>query len=202
MKKIIIVGGGGHGRVMIDAILEQKEFAVSGIIDPRIDKGTSILGIEVLGSDDMIPELFGKGIRYACIGVGSVGDCGARKRIYENLKEIGFTLAVVKHPKAVVAKDVTFEEGAFVAAGAVINTGARIGKNAIINTSSVVEHDCRIGSFVHIAPGAILGGGVIVGDETHIGMGAKIIQSKVIGKKCFIRANSTIASTIGDGGNV
>lgn len=192
MEKIILVGGGGHCRVIIDAILLSKNYTIEGIIDKRLDKGCKVAGIEVLGDDDSLQKLYEKGIRKAFISVGSIGDCSARKAIYEKLKAIGFDLPVVIHPNAVVASDVDIEEGTFVAAGAVINTGTEIGKNAIVNTLSSIDHDCKIGNFCHIAPGATLSGEVIVREYTHIGAGATVIQGINIGKDCMVGAGTTV----------
>lgn len=198
-KKVVLVGGGGHCKVIIDAIGSSGEFSICGVVDPSLPKGASVLNIEVLGKDDILPELFRKGIVHAFIGVGSIGNCDIRKKIYKDLKDIGFNLPIIIHPKAIVSKYAELSEGTFVAAGAVINAGTKIGKNAIINTSSSVDHDCEIGDFVHIAPGATLSGGVKVGDETHVGTGADIIQCITIGKKCMISAGRTCRRDLGDG---
>ncbi|NQT95551.1 MAG: acetyltransferase [Candidatus Omnitrophica bacterium] len=196
--KIILVGGGGHCKVVIDAIQKSGSFEIYGIADSSLPKDETVLGIKVLGDDTILEELLKDGIKYAFISVGSIGNCGVRKKIYENLKDIGFELPVIIHPNAVKASDVETGEGTFVAAGAVINPGTKIGKNVIINTRSSVDHDCAIGDFVHIAPGAILSGGVKVGDEAHIGTGAKVIQSLEIGKRAFICAGITITRNIDD----
>lgn len=198
-QKLIIIGGGGHAKVIIDAILAGGEYDVQGIIDQKLETGTKVLGVSVLGTDEILPELYKKGIKNAFIGVGSIGDCTARRKIYEKLKNIGFDLPVIVHPKAVVARDVEFCEGTFVAASATINPGTKIGKNVIINTSSSIDHDCNIGDFVHIAPGAILCGTVTIGEGTHVGIGANIIQSIDIGKNCFITAKMLVKSDQADG---
>ncbi|MFH1394897.1 MAG: acetyltransferase [Candidatus Omnitrophota bacterium] len=193
-QKLIIIGGGGHAKVIIDAVLAGDEYDIHGIIDQKLEKGTKVLGVPVLGTESILSELFDAGIKNAFIGVGSIGNCDVRRNIYRKLKNIGFNLPVIIHPKAVVARDVEIEEGTFVAASATINPGTKIGKNVIINTSSSIDHDCCIEDFVHVAPGAILCGTVTVGGQTHIGMGANIIQSVKIGKGCFIRAGSLVES--------
>lgn len=185
--------------MVIDAIKRAKEYHICGILDGRLEKGKKVLGIEVIGGDSELPKLFKKGIKEAFICVGSIGDCTVRKNIYSNLKKIGFDLPIITHPSAVVGTDVKMEEGTFVAAGVIINPGTRIGRNAIINTSSSIDHDCIIGDFVHIAPGAVLSGGVRVGDETHIGTGAAVIQNINIGKKCLIGAGETLKNDLADG---
>lgn len=198
-KKIILIGGGGHCKVVIDAIKKTKKFSIYGILDASLPKGKLVFGIEVIGDDDMLNKLFREGIRNAFISVGSTGNCEIRKRIYANLKKNRFQLPVIVHPKAVVADGVKLGQGTFVAAGAVINSGAETGENVIINTSSSVDHDCVIGDFVHIAPGATLCGGVRIGDETHIGAGANIVQNIKIGKKCLVRTGTTLIQDMKDG---
>ncbi len=200
-KKIVLIGGGGHCKVVIDAINLTGEFDIYGIVDPALKKTDKVSGVAVLGKDDMLSDIFKEGIKCAFITVGSVGNCEIRKKIYKNLKDIGFNLPVIAHPKSVIASDVisSIGEGTFIAAGAVINPGTKIGKNAIINTRASVDHDCIIGDFVHVAPGATLSGAVKVGDETHIGTGANIIQCITIGKNCVIGAGTTVRKDIGNG---
>lgn len=197
-EKIIIVGGGGHCKVVLDALKRSKKFSVYGILDSKLPPGTLVSEVKVIGTDGLLPELAREGIRCAFIGVGSIGNCELRKRLYKNLKEAGFNLPVVIHPQATVADDVEFGEGTFVAAGAVVNPGTKIGKNAIINTSSSVDHDCVIGDFVHVAPGATLSGGVHIAEETHVGTGANIIQGITIGKRIMIKAGQTVTDHIGN----
>ena len=197
-KQIVLIGGGGHCKVIIDAIKLKNKFSIYGITDFKLAKKTKILGVPVLGKDDMLLEIFKKGIKYAFISVGSVGDCSIRKRIDKELVKIGFKLPVIIHPRAIAAKDAEIGEGTFVAAGAVINPGTRIGRNAIINTSASIDHDCEIGDFAHIAPGVTLSGGVKIGSETHIGVGANIIQYVKIGSGCMIKAGALLTDNLDD----
>ena len=198
-KKLIIIGGGGHAKVVIDACLAGGEYDLHGIIDQKLEVGTKVLGVPVLGTDSILAELFKKEIKLAFIGVGSIGNCDVRRSTYKKLKNIGFDLPVIIHPRAVISRDVEFGEGTFVAASATINPGTKIGKNVIINTSSSVDHDSRIGDFVHIAPGAVLCGTVTVGEGTHIGVGANIVQSVKIGKNCFVPAGILVKNDQADG---
>jgi len=195
-KRLVLVGGGGHAKVVIDAIREAGFYEICGIVDPALKKGTRVLGVKVLGGDKTLPEIFKNGIRHAFIGVGSIGDFHIREDIYKHIKAIGFKLPVVTHPKSVVAKGVYIGEGTFIAARAVVNTGTWIGRNVIINTSSSVDHDCTIEGFAHIAPGAVLSGGVKVGYGTHIGTGAKVIQNVTIGRECMIGSGEVIRRTV------
>jgi len=198
-EKIILIGGGGHCKVIIDAIRKAGEYEIEGIVDPELRVDDEVSGVPVFGDDSILPELFNSGIKNAFIGVGSTGDCQARKRLYQTIKGVGFNSPVIIHPKAVIAEDVEIHDGVFIAAGAIINPGVRVGENSIINTRSSVDHDCRIGKDVHIAPGATLSGGVEVGDETHIGTGSNITQYVKIGKGCFIRSGALVSKNMADG---
>src|SRR5512135_3420449 len=123
---IILIGGGGHCKVVIDAIRRAKEFDIYGILDPNISAGETILGVKVLGPDSILPQISAKGIKHAFITVGSVGDCSARKRLGLALTKAAFKLPVIVHPAALLAEGVKLGEGTFVAAGSVINPDVEI----------------------------------------------------------------------------
>lgn len=185
--EIIIVGAGGHAKVVVDAILETGELEIRGLID-KDQKKKSVREIPVLGDDTLLPELFEQGVRYAFVAVGSIGNTEVREKIYQSLKKIGYELPVIVHPAAYVADNVISGEGTFVSAGAVVNPGTTLGKNVIVNTRSSIDHDCVLGDFVHVAPGAVLGGDVTLGDRTHVGMGAVVIQGANLKAGTFIKA--------------
>lgn len=195
-KQIVLIGGGGHCKVVIDALTSAKQYNIKGIIDSKLKKGTMVLNIPVLGNDGILEKTFESGVRNAFISVGSIGNCSVRRKIYDLVKNIGFELPVIIHPKAVVANDAVIGEGTFVAASGTINPGTKIGKNVIINTSSSVDHDCQIGDFVHIAPAATLSGQVKIGDGTHIGIGVNIVQGVSIGSNCMIKAGQLVCGDI------
>ncbi|MFH1678192.1 MAG: acetyltransferase [Candidatus Omnitrophota bacterium] len=198
LEKIILIGGGGHCRVIIEAVKKRRQYAIEGIIDPNLDTGEKISGVPVIGNDDSLKEIYISGVRNAFIAVGSIGDCSLRLRLYKQIKETGFSLPVIMHPSAVVAEDCVIEEGVFIAAGAVINPGTSIGKCAIINTSASVDHDCRIGDFAHIAPKAALNGAVTIKKYTHIGSGTVVNQQITIGENCLIGSGSVVVKDIQD----
>jgi len=198
-KDIILIGGGGHARVIMDAILSGGVFKIKGIVDPAMGKGTMVAGYKVLGGDEILGEIFSSGVRNAIVAVGSVKPSELRKKLYEKARKIGFNFPVVIHPSAVIARDVLIEEGTFVAPSATVNTGSRIGKNAIINTSSSIDHDCSIGDFVHIAPGVVLSGEVCVGSGTHVGTGAVVVNDIRIGENCFISAGHRVSVDLREG---
>jgi len=195
MKKILLMGAGGHGKVVLDALLKLGTYEVQGFVD-NDTKLKEVLGIKIIGNDQDLGNLFKSGSTRAFISVGSVGDPKIRIKLAAKLKSIGFILPAIVHPAAVVAKGVEIGEGAFVAAGAVIGPDSKIGRNAIINTNASVDHDCNIGDFAHIAPGVTLSGGVEVGEGTHLGSGAAVIEYRKIGVGTVVGAGSVVVSDI------
>jgi UDP-perosamine 4-acetyltransferase len=195
MKKIILVGAGGHGKVVLDALLKLGSYEVQGFVD-NDTKRKEVLGVKIIGNDQDLENLFKSGCAHAFVSVGSVGDPKIRMKLAAKLKSIGFTLPAIVHPAAVVARGVKIDEGAFIAAGAVIGPDSKIGRNAIINTNASVDHDCNIGDFVHIAPGVTLSGGVEVGEGAHLGSGASVIEYKKIGVGTVVGAGSVVISDL------
>jgi len=197
---IIGFGAGGHGRVLLDAVLLRNEFEVVGFIDenPALH-GEHVHGIRVLGGDAILPELLGRGVRHVFLGVGGVGDNRPRAEIFGRLCRLGLRVVNVIHPTAVISKTAMLGNGVAVMAGAVINTGAQIGDNVIVNTGVLLEHDCCIGDHVHIAPGVVLSGGVRVGSYSHVGTGSSVRQNVSIGSGTIVGVGSAVVSDVPDG---
>ena len=197
MDKIILIGAGGHCKVVIDAIGAQYE--VVGITDiDKTKQGTKFFGAEVLGNDDILPIIYSRGISNALITLGSIGDSRLRSKLYSYATSIGFKMINAISESAIVSKSVKLGNGNAILNGVMINADTVIGDNCIINTAAVIEHDCIIGDHVHISPGALLAGGVEVGDKTHIGIGAKIIQGIRIGENCIIGAGAVVIRDVPD----
>ncbi|MBF0540403.1 MAG: acetyltransferase [Nitrospirae bacterium] len=195
-KPLILIGAGGHGRVLLD-IIQLRCLNIIGIIDKELEK-SEICGVKVLGNDDVIERYSPKDVQLIN-GIGSIADITLRKNIYEMYVKKGYTFAAITHPSTVIGSNVQLSNGSQVMAGAVIQCGSSIGENSIINSSSSIDHDCVIGSHCHIAPGVIMSGGVKVGDGTHISTGVVIIQGINIGRNVFIAAGSVVTKDIGEG---
>lgn len=199
MEKIILIGAGGHCKVVIDAVLLNKQFKIAGITDSSKKKGERILGLfPIIGGDEQLIDCFKKGIKNCFITVGSTGNPVSRVKIFEKIERIGYHSPNIIHPRAIVSKFTKMGDGNFIAAGAVINPGTVIGSHCIINTGSRIDHDCIIGDFVHIAPGSSLSGRVTVGNCSHIGTGSSVIQCVNIGKNTVIGCGSNVINDIGD----
>jgi UDP-perosamine 4-acetyltransferase len=183
----------------MDILQTSGTYEVVGLLDSNPDLwGSSILGVTVLGNDDLLPELYRKGLRWAFIGLGTLGDTRRRKELYSTIAVHGFRLVSAIHPRAVVSSSAQLGEGPTVMAGAVINAAAVVGDDVTINTGAIVEHDCVIGNHVHIATGARLGGGVRVGESSHVGLGASIRQGISIGKTSMVGAGAVVVHDVPD----
>jgi UDP-perosamine 4-acetyltransferase len=189
--RVILIGGGGHARVLIDA-LRLTEVEIVGIIDQKYGEGfSSQVDVTVLGNDDAVLKYDPIEIRLVN-AVGSISSTLKRKMIFEKFQAMGYRFQTVIHPSAVIASDVQLEEGVQVLAGAVIQTGSRIGANTIVNTKASVDHDCLVGRHVHLAPGVTLSGGVAIGDEVHMGTGSVVIQNIRVTGPGLVRAGSVV----------
>ncbi|WP_238883207.1 acetyltransferase [Clostridium sp. YIM B02551] len=197
MRKIVLIGAGGHCKIIIDIIKSRGLYEIVGITDKsEIDK--KILDIDVIGDDSVLEEIFETGVEYAFICIGGISDLNIRNIIYNKLKKIGFKIPILIHKNAVISPYARIGEGTCVMANAVINADANIGCNCIINTSCVIEHDCNIDDNSHISPGTSLAGGVRIGYNSHIGIGATIIQSINIGNNVTVGAGSVVIEDIVD----
>jgi UDP-perosamine 4-acetyltransferase len=200
-KPVIIVGAGGHARVLISTLKALRREMI-GILRPdEAMIGQTIDGISVLGNDDRIREYAPDAVELAN-GIGSISSTQKRHAIYETFKKNGYSFATIVHPAAVLADNVKLGEGAQIMAGAIVQTGCVIGENAIVNTGAIVDHDCIISGHVHVAPGAVLSGGVRVDAMSHIGTAATVIQGISIGSNSLIGAGAVVIRDVPSGRRV
>jgi len=195
--KVVGLGAGGHARVVIEILRCSSSYEVAGLLD--LDKalhGTRVLGVLVLGDDSMLPELAQEGIGHFFIGVGSVGDSGPRRNLFEKAVGLGMEPVSAVHPQSVISPSAELGAGVTVMAGAVINACARLGMNVIVNTGAVVEHDCALGKHVHIATGAKLAGGVQVAAGAHVGAGATVLECINIGENAVVGAGAVVVRDV------
>jgi len=195
--KVIGLGAGGHAKVVIEILQLMENYELVGLLDPIQELwGAEVLGVPVLGADDLLTELYDQGVRWAFIGLGTVGNSQPRVNLYERICQQGFRLVQAIHPQAIISPSAQIGDGPTIMAGSVINAKAVLGNDVIINTGAIVEHDCLLGDHVHIATGAQLAGGVKVGDCTHIGMGASIRQGITIGSSVVVGAGAVVVKDV------
>lgn len=197
MEDIILIGGGGHCKSVIDTIKTNKKYNVVGILDLKDKIGQIIDGVEVINKDDSLEYYYKKGIKYAFLTLGSIGDTKLRRSLALRAYSIGYRFPNIIDNTSIVSKTVILGDGNFIGKGVIINSNVNIKNNSIINTGSIIEHDCQIDNFCHIAPGVIMSGNVSVGENAHIGIGSSVIQNIKIGKNSIIGAGSVVIKDIG-----
>ncbi len=192
MEQVLVFGGGGHAKVVIDIIEKQAQYRVSGIIDIPLQKTPSLWNYAYLGTENDIGNL---GILQ---GIVAVGDNRIRQQIVEKIATLlpKFRFITAIHPSAQIARGVEISSGTVVMAGSCINADTRIGSHCIINTRSSIDHDCVIEDFASIAPGATLGGNVRVGCGSAVGLGASIIHKVSIGAHSLVGAGAVVVKDV------
>ena len=189
-KPIIVLGAGGHAKVLIEAI-RQSGNEIIGLTDPDMKKSSKCFGVNVLGNDDAI---FNYSTNEVVLvnGIGALPDNNLRAKLNERMENKGFQFTKVIHPSAIIASDVEIGSGSQIMAGVVIQPGVQIGRSCIINTGVNLDHDCIIHDNCHISPGVTLSGNVVISKRTHIGTGTSVIHNIFIGQDCIIAAGSII----------
>jgi sugar O-acyltransferase (sialic acid O-acetyltransferase NeuD family) len=169
---LLLYGAGGHAKSIMEIVLQNRDYTLVGIVDDNIKfKGKRVLGIPVLGTRALLPAIEKQGVLLAANGVGGIIDIGLRVGIFELLETSGFSFPTLVHPRATLEISSKVEQGVQVFANAYVGADAVLHARCMINTNAVVSHDCEIGAYTHVAPGALLAGQVRVGERTLIGMG-------------------------------
>ena len=183
--EILLIGGGGHCKSVIDVIEQEDRYTIAGIIDKKECIGTKVLGYEVIACDDDLEMLYQK-YTHAIVTVGQIQSSNIRVRLFARLKELGYTLPTLVSPSAYVSKH------AFVVImhHAIVNADAKIGKNCIINTKALIEHDVRVENHCHISTAAVLNGGVHVEEHTFVGSNATSKEYSTMND--FVKAGSVV----------
>lgn len=197
-KKIVLLGGGGHCKSVLDTLLSSMEYSEIGIVDRKENVGKKVLSVPIIGCDDDLFRLYEDGFEYAFVTIGSVGNPLIRIKRFTILQNMGFEIPNIIDKKAMIGNHVKLENGIFIGKNVVVNTGSLINRGAIINTSSTVEHDCKIEEFAHIAPGSVLCGEVHIKKNTHIGANSVIKQQLIIGSNSVIGMGSVVLTNIND----
>ena len=187
---VVIVGAGGHGKVVLDILYAAGKVRPVGFVDadPTL-AGTEVAGLPVFGAVNSLGKLRQQKVKGAVV---AIGDNRTRLGYAGTVLEYGLELVSAIHPAAVVSPRAVVGRNVVVAAGAVVGTDARLGDSVIINTSAVVDHECEVGEGSHVCPGALLAGRVRVGKQAFIGMGAKIIQCVSIGEGAVVGAGAVV----------
>lgn len=193
-EKLVICGAGGHAKVIIDILKLNAQYEVVGCTDNNLDRlNQRVLGVEILGDDSILLELYSKGITNAFV---ALGDNRIRLKVANNLINVGFKIINVISTFAYVSDSVKLGQGIAIMPGAVINADSIIGNFSIINTNASVDHDCKVADYCHIAPGCNISGYAEVGVGTFLGTGCKVRDKVKIGEWCTIGVGSAVVKDI------
>lgn len=192
METLIIIGAGGHGKVVADIALKKNTYQEICFLDDNIE-AKECLGFPVVGTLKNIEEWIANAEFIVAIGNGVIRESVMNKLLVAKAK-----ITTLIHPKSVVGKNVRIGYGTVVMAGAVINSESEIGNGVIVNTASSVDHDNSIGDYSHIAVGAHLAGTVSVGRHVHIGIGAVVSNNISVCDECVIGAGAVVVKDIGE----
>ncbi len=191
MKNIILIGGGGHCKSVIDVIEQEGTFKITGIIDKSKFLGTKILGYPVIGNDGDLEKLV-KENQNAMITVGQLKSSSLRVKLYKLAIKAGYIFPYIISPRAYVSKYSKIGNGSVIMHNAIINPNTTVGENCIINTKALIEHDCSISNHCHISTNAIINGGVKIGQNSFIGSNVVTKNNITIDKNSFIKAGSLV----------
>ena len=191
MKNIILVGGGGHCRSVIDVIEQEGRYKISGIIDKPSLLGSKILDYEIIGSDSDLDTLVKK-YENALITVGQIHSSSLRIKLFNLVQKVGFNLPCIISPRAYVSKYSNIGKGTIVMHNAIINSNVSIGDNCIINTKALIEHDSTVLNHCHISTNAIINGSVKINSNCFIGSNSTTTEGSTIVENSFIKANSLV----------
>lgn len=195
-RRILLIGGGGHCKSVLDTLLTTQEYSEIGIIDVGDNLGKNVCNIPVVGCDGDLEKLKGMGYTHAFIAFGGINNLPLRIKNFERIKALGFLIPNIIDPSAIVSINAMLGAGIFAGKNAVINSGAEIGDCVIINTRALVEHDCKIGDFADISPGAVICGGVEIGKNTFIGAQSAVRQTIKIGSDTLIGMGSIVVKDV------
>lgn len=198
--RCIILGGGGHARVLVDCLLDCDAAEIVAVLDadPSLC-GESLLGVPIVGSDEHLTRLAAQGATHFVVGLGGAGNNRPRRRLFELGCAAGLLPLAVRHPSAVVSHRAEIGVGSQILPLSVVNAGATLGRNVIVNTGAIIEHDCVVADHVHVASGACLASTVRVGEGAHVGAGATVRQRIVIEAEAVVGAGAVVVRDVAAG---
>jgi len=197
-KRVLVWGAGGHGKVIVDALLAGGEWEVAGILDEDERKwGTEVLGVKVFSLEGGVAEV-AKGLDCERVAI-AIGDNYGRFEKFQQMRRAGLTPVNVVHPSAHVSRFVKMGEGVTIFAGATINPGTTIEDSVCVNTSASVDHDNYLERSCHIFPNATLTGGVRIKEFAYVGSGAVIAPNLTVEKYSYVGAGAVVLANVAEG---
>ena len=197
VKQLILLGGGGHCKSVIDAA-ESVGYTILGVLDKPDKVGKAILGYRYIGTDEDIASFVNEA--EFVITVGQIKSSAVRHKLAEQVEKAGGKLATIIACDAYVSKYADVGEGTVILHRAFVNAGARVGKNCIINTMANIEHDAQIGDFCHISTGTMVNGETRVGEDCFVGSRSILYNCITVCRDVVIAAGSVVNRDISQSG--
>ena len=194
MRRLLIIGAGGHGMVIADAADQMEQWSSIVFLDDAYPNVTTKAEWQVIGDSGRLQDFSSN----SDAAIAAIGNCAARLDKLVAIRRAGIRLATVIHPTAVVSRFATIGDGTALLANTTVNASANIGLGCIVNTGAVVEHDCRLADGVHVASGATLAGSVEVGERSWIGAGATVCEQISIGADVVVGAGAVVIRNVPD----
>lgn len=193
-NRLLIIGAGGHGRVVADIAVKMNGWREIAFLDDEINK-KSWIGMKVIGLSRDMDQFLGDSEIFVAIGDNQV-----REKMLNSLEQKGAMIPVLIHPNSCIGRNVVIGKGTVIMPGAIINCCSSIGKGCIINTGTTVDHDNVIENYVHLSPGVHTAGDVRIGQGSWIGIGAVILNKINIVNRCIVGAGSVVIKDIKEAG--
>ena len=197
MKKLLLIGGGGHARACIDVIRQTSEYELIGILDASEKIDENVDEVAIVGSDKDIDEWLKK-TDECLIAVGHIGRTNRRQELHKQLKEKGAKFATVISPRAYCAGTAQIGEGTIIMHDVLINAGAKVAENCIINSKALIEHDAAVGAHTHISTRASVNGSAQVGSNCFIGSHAVIFNNCSVGDSSVVGGGQVVMQDLPD----
>lgn len=202
MKKegIIILGRGGHAKVIIDMIEEENKYEIIGVTDVNLNGDSEFFGYPLLGSDDVLPQYLKKGVKNVAVGIGGFKDNVLRKKLYNLAKSLGFVLPPIIHGSAVISKRSQIGEGTIVKRGVIIDTDVSIGVNNILELGAIVGHESKVGNHVLLSANVMISAYNVIGDEAFFAVASTIVSGAKVCNGALIGAGAVVVKDIEEKG--
>ena len=196
-KKVIVLGSGGHAKVVIDILHAMDTIEIFGITSKTLSEGENFSGYPVLG-DDSVLEQFSNYEYLIAMGIGGYRDNNLREIVFKLVKSLDFEFINIIHPSAIISKTAIIGDSVTIFPGVVLNTEVQIGDNSIVATSSTIDHETIVGENFLISAGVTIGANAFINDNALLALGSKIISGIKVGRNALIAAGAVVINDVAD----
>ncbi len=195
-KPMLIIGAGGHAKILIDIIQKSDEYSLKAVIGKENEEHNELMGYKIYKGDKYLSEFKDAGITSIAIGIGGYTNNEKRKAIYCKLKSTGFEIVNLIDPSSVVSASVKLGDGVVIFAGVIINPEVIIGNNVVIATGATIDHETIVEDHVLISAGVTVGAGDIIKEGALLALGSKIISRVTIGENALVASGAMVVNDI------